>query len=136
MNVGTAYRRLGLGNDARAAYARARELAEAGVVKNPRSGYGRSVIAYASARLGDMRRAENEIAQAVQLSPDDTNVLRMAVKTYEALGRREESLGILRRSPAEVGSDLARFPDLAELQRDPRFQSLITKLANEESTRR
>ena len=49
--------------DANAAYRRAKDLAMATLKENPTSGYPRGYIAYIAARLGDRKRAEDEIAQ-------------------------------------------------------------------------
>jgi hypothetical protein len=59
------------------------------------------------------------------LAPNDTYVLRMAAKTYEALGRRDDTLAVLAASPPEVRADLGRWPDLADLHSDSRFQKLL-----------
>jgi serine/threonine-protein kinase len=126
MNLGNAYRRVGLPADAERANRRGLALAEAEMTKNPRSGYARSHLAYLCARLGDRRRAESEIAQALQQSPSDADTLWMAAVTYEALGRRNETLSVLASSPAGVLADLSRWPDVADLRQDSRFLTLLT----------
>jgi Flp pilus assembly protein TadD/TolB-like protein len=125
MNLATAYRRLNRTDEAERAYRRAWELALAEINKNPRSGYARACMAYLSARLRDRRRAEAEIAQALQLSPNDADARWMAVKTYEVLGRRDDTLAVLSASPKDVLADASRYPDLADLRRDPRFLSML-----------
>jgi tetratricopeptide (TPR) repeat protein len=130
MNLGTAYRRLNLRTDAERANRRGLELVEAEMKKDPRNGYVRSCLAYLSAWLGDRRRAESEVAQALQLAPGDSDTRRMAVKAYEALGRREDSLAVLSTSPAQVVADVGRYPDLADLQKDSRFQALLTSISS------
>jgi Tfp pilus assembly protein PilF len=95
VNLGTVYGRLHLVTDAERAFRRAVELAEKEMGKNPRGGFARAYLAYACARLGDRRRAASEIAQALQLTPNDADVRQIAVRTYEALGQREESLAVL-----------------------------------------
>ena len=130
MNLGQAYRRLNLRAEAERANRRALELVEAAMAKNPRSGYVRACLAYLCAWLGERRRAESEIAQALQLSPNDHDARRMAVKTYEALGRREDSLAVLSASPPDVRADVGRYPDLADLHRDPRFQAMLVGIQN------
>ena len=74
---------------------------------------------------GTAGRAESEIAQALQLSPGDNNTRRMAVKTYEALGRRDDSIAVLSTSPYDVLADVSRYPDLADLSRDSRFRTML-----------
>jgi tetratricopeptide (TPR) repeat protein len=125
MNLGTAYRRLHLRIDSERANRRGLELAEAEMRNNPKSGYVRACVAYLCARLGDRSRAESGIVQAEQLSPGDSDVRRMAVKTYEALGERERSLEVLAASPREVLADVSRYPDLADLSSDSRFKKLM-----------
>jgi Flp pilus assembly protein TadD len=81
--------------DANAAYRRAMDLALTTRKENPRLGYPRGYVAYIAARLGDRKRAEDEIAQALQLSPGETKVIRSAVLTYEALGQRDRAIQVL-----------------------------------------
>ncbi|HEY2139261.1 MAG TPA: tetratricopeptide repeat protein, partial [Chthoniobacterales bacterium] len=126
MNLGIAYRRVGLPADAERANRRGLALAEAEMIKNPRSGYVRSHLAYLCARLGDRRRAESEIAQAMQQSPSDADTLWMAAVTYEALGKRNETLSVLAASPTGVLADLSRWPDVADMSQDSRFLELLT----------
>jgi hypothetical protein len=121
MTLGTAYRRLHLITESERANRRGLELAEIEMRRNPKSGYVRACLSYMSASLGDRRRAESDIAQALQLSPADADTRRMAVRTYELLGRREDALNVLRGSPADVLFDVSRYPDLAGLRRDSRF---------------
>jgi Flp pilus assembly protein TadD len=125
MNVGIAYRRVNLTAESERANRRGLELAEAEMRKNPRSGYVRSFLAYLCARLGDRRRAESEIAQALQLSPNDADVRWASATTYEALGRRDDTLAILSACSHEELAIMSRFPDLADLDRDPRFIQLL-----------
>jgi hypothetical protein len=82
-------------------------------------------VAYLCARLANPARAESEIAQALSLSPQDANVRDMAVDVYEALGRRDDALAVLRASSDEVLVEAVHGPDLAGLHADPRFQQLV-----------
>ena len=125
MTLGMAERQLGLSEQSTRAYNRAFELAEAETRKNPKDGYTRSKMAYLLARLGNRQRAESEIAQALQLTPSNAEVRSTAAETYEALAEREETLKILSSSTDEVIADLSRWPEVAELQNDPRFQQLL-----------
>ena len=90
----------------------------------------RSRLAYLCARLDERSRAVTEIAQALQLAPDSNATRETAVLTYEALGRREDALTLLSGSPAEVLTNAARFPELTELQKDIRFQKLMSSQRN------
>ncbi|MFN0103634.1 MAG: protein kinase domain-containing protein [Bryobacteraceae bacterium] len=125
MNMGTAYRRLNLAADSARANRRALRLLDSELQNNPKGGYVRSCVAYVCARLGQRDRSESEIAQALQLSPENNETRRMAVKTYEALELREETLRILSASPPEVLADMSRYPDLADLHRDSRFRTML-----------
>jgi Flp pilus assembly protein TadD len=104
---------------------RSLELAEKELAGDPRDGLVRSRVAYLCARLGNRTRAESEIAQALRLSPDDANARDMAVDVYEALGRRDDALAILRASSDDVLLEAVRWPDLAGLHQDSRFQQLL-----------
>jgi serine/threonine protein kinase/Flp pilus assembly protein TadD len=125
MNLGNAYRRANLRKDSMRAYRRSLELAETQIARNPRDGIVRARLAYVCARLADRRRAESEVAQALQTSPQSIDVRVAAVWTYEALGRREDSLGILRASADEVLVQALRQIDLADLRQDSRFKQLV-----------
>ena len=125
MNLGTAYRRVGRGSDSERAYRRGLDLAEAEMIRNPRSGSVRAHLAYLCTQLGDRRRAESEIAQALQLSPNDADTRWMAAITYEALGRRNDTLSVLAASPRGVLADVSRWPDVADLHNDSRFLQLL-----------
>ena len=96
-----------------------------GMAKNPRDGYVRSALGYLVGRLGDARRAESEIVQALRLSPADADTRFIAALTYEALGRRQDTLAVLDASPKDVIADLNRWPEVDDLHRDPRFIQLL-----------
>jgi tetratricopeptide (TPR) repeat protein/predicted Ser/Thr protein kinase/TolB-like protein len=100
-------------------------VAEKEMAQNPRDGYVRSVLAYLSARLGDRTRAESEVAQALRLSPNDST-LWMAATTYAALGQKDSLLALLGTAPKSVVEDFNRWPDVADLTRDPGFKMLLT----------
>ena len=125
LNLGLAYSREGRDHDAEAAFRSGLAIAEKDLIKDPRDGSGRSQLAYLAARVGDSQRADFEIAQALQVSSDDSDTCLMAVLTYEALGHRESTLSLLT-SPPAVLSQLNRYPELADLRRDPRFVQLLS----------
>ena len=130
MNLGTAYRRMNLIADSERANRRGLELAEADLSKNPRSGYSRSHLAYLYARLGDKPRAVTEIVQALQLSPNDADVVFMTAATYEALDLRDDTLALLKDAPGAVIADVGRWPDMLDLRKDPRFLKLLASRQN------
>jgi eukaryotic-like serine/threonine-protein kinase len=129
MDLGIACRRANMPAKSEAAFRQGLEQAEKAMARDPRDGVVRSHLAFMSARLRDSKRAESEIAQALQLSPESAVTRGTAVWTYEALGQRDNALAILRTSPDNVKDDVlldaARWPELAELQRDSRFQQLL-----------
>jgi serine/threonine protein kinase/tetratricopeptide (TPR) repeat protein len=125
MNLGIAYRRNHQLEDSRRANLRGQQLAAAEIEKNTRDGYVRSCLAYLWARLNKPDVAEYEIAQALRDAPKNAAVRFNAVATYEAVNRRDDSLAVLSESPTQVLADVSRFPDLADLAHDPRFQQLL-----------
>ena len=129
-NLADSNRRLGRVRDANAAYRQAMDLALATLKENPRLGYPRGYVAYIAARLGDRKRAEDEIAQALQLSPRETKVIRHAVLTYEALGERDRAIQVLDAATPDLLHELDRQPDLADFSRDSRFRQLVAKNQN------
>ena len=124
-DVGDAYRHLGRPQDAAKAYHTAQAMAESQVAQNPREPFTRAVLARLSALLGERRRAEFEIAQALSLNSGLTRVIRTAASTFEILGEREKTLQVLGNAPWRLLDDLNRQPDMKDLQRDPHFQELI-----------
>jgi tetratricopeptide (TPR) repeat protein len=127
LNLGDAARRSGSHERAATAYRNALELARAQLAQNPRFGLPRAYAAYFTARLGDLARAADDIAEAMKFSPGDTKVMRRAVLTYEAMGRRDDALQILARLGPGILGELARHPDLADLSRDVRFRKMLEK---------
>jgi serine/threonine-protein kinase len=125
MNLGTALRRVNRIKESAAANRHGLDLAEKEMSQDPRSGGVRSSLAFFCARLGERKRAESEIAQALQLSPNDALTRWMAAVTYEALGQRKDTLETLNGSPDAVLADLSRWPDVADLRKDSRFLQLL-----------
>ncbi|HWZ41865.1 MAG TPA: protein kinase [Candidatus Saccharimonadales bacterium] len=124
LNLGDSYRRLGRRWDAMMSYRKGKELALAELQQNPRLGATRAFVAYFKARVGDRAGAEEEIAEALHLSPGDAQALRCAILVYEALGQRDRALKIARGAPPNVLHELLRHHDLADFCRDPRFVEL------------
>ncbi len=125
MHLGDCYRRLNLTGKSDEGYRAGLAVAELEKQKDPKRGRTRSYVAYFNARLGNRRSAASEISQALTLSSDGTEVLWMAVLTYEALGARDAVLSLLASAPPAFLADLNRWPDLAGLQQDPRFTRLL-----------
>lgn len=129
-NLADSERRLARVQEANAAYRKARDKALQALNNNPLKGYDRGFVAYMSARLGDRKNAENEIAQALQMSKGETKVIRNAVLTYEALGERDRAIQVLKGATSELLRELDRQPDLADFRLDPRFRELVDQIPN------
>jgi serine/threonine protein kinase/tetratricopeptide (TPR) repeat protein len=125
LNLGTAWRGSNVPTEAEHAYRKGVELAEAALAQNPKDGYERSCLAYLCAQLGDHGRAESETAQALQISGELSSVRWMAVQTYEALGKRSQTLALLQDASASMFVLINRLRDLADLRADSRFQQLL-----------
>jgi serine/threonine protein kinase/tetratricopeptide (TPR) repeat protein len=110
--------------DAQASAAAVRQgmvLAEQELRKNPRDADNRALLAYLLARHGDSGRAVSEISQALQPTPVGAQVQYLAICTYEALGRRDDALVVLRNARPEVVRQIRDWPDLEGLSKDRRF---------------
>ena len=123
--LGTAYRRTNQMAQSDWAMRRGLQLAEKDLTRDSRDGNTRAQLAYLCARLGDRQRAESEAAQALLFSPNDANTRFVVAETYEAVGDRDKTIEVVSGSPDGVLGDLSRWPDLAELHKDPRFLSLL-----------
>ena len=80
------------------------------------------------ATAGDKEQAVREIRRALELRPDDTNILYNAACVYGVLEEKAEALALLRRlkEAGILNVDWARRdPDLACLHQDPDFLALI-----------
>jgi len=125
LNLGTSLRRAGIQRESLEAYRKGREISEAVLAQNPRDAIENSNLAYLCARLGEGGRAIFEAARALQISGKNNNVRWMAALTYEAIGRRDLTLSLLEDAPRSMLDRLSRFPDLADLRADSRFQRLL-----------
>jgi serine/threonine protein kinase/Flp pilus assembly protein TadD len=125
LNLGESCRRTGRKAESDAAYHKALDLTLAGLKRNPQDAYIRAIRAYVLARLGERVQAETEIKQALSFPAMDSEVVRTAALTYEALGLREDTLAILKDAPRALIADLSRHANMADLRRDPRFIELL-----------
>ena len=123
LDLGLCYSQEGRKRDAIGAFRRGLPLAKKELIQDPRNWRERANQAYLEAELGDESAAESDIAQVLQVSRDD-DTLQVAVSTYEALRRRNQSLQLLAKSPS-ILRQIRSLPQLAELRRDPRFLELL-----------
>jgi hypothetical protein len=61
----------------------------------------------------------------MQLSPEDVDTRWVVAETFDVVGKRDEALAVLRGSPAGLIADFGRWPEMAELCKDPRFVQLL-----------
>ena len=125
VNLGESSRRSGHKSESDAAYHKALDLTVARLKANAQDAYIRAIRAYVLARVGETSQAEIEIKQALSFPAMDSQVLRMAALTYEALGQREDTLRVLKDAPRALIADLSRHANMADLSRDPRFIELL-----------
>jgi len=125
MNLGDAYRQTNSATKSAEAYGHGLYWAEQETQRDPHDGVVRARLAYMCARLGDHKRAEFETSQALSFSPESADARDTAVRTYEALIRRDDTLAVLRSSSDQVLEEALRRKDLADLHRDSRFQQLV-----------
>ncbi len=119
---------VGPSRDAKLAYRKGLDLALIELRGNPRLGLTRGYVAYLAARLGDLKRAKDEISQALELSPGDTDVILDAVLTYDTLGERDQAIKVLGLATPEVIEELKRQPDLADFRHDIRFIQVVREM--------
>jgi serine/threonine protein kinase/tetratricopeptide (TPR) repeat protein len=129
LNLADTQRHLLHAKDARANYQKGMDLALSELSQTPGSGYARALVAYFAARLGDGKRAQEEIRQALRSSPGDNNVIRRAVLTYEPLHMRKEALAALSGASGDLLKDFERDPDLADFCQDSRFKQLVGQIS-------
>jgi len=89
-------------------------------------------MAYVLARLGKNVQAEIEIKEALSFPAMDSQVIRTAALTFEALGLREDTLTVLNGAARPLIADLNRHANMAGLRRDPRFMKLLAGYASPE----
>jgi non-specific serine/threonine protein kinase len=88
----------------------------------------RSLLAADYAQMGRPEDAARHLEMAVALRPHDSNVLYNAACTYAVLGKRTETLDLLRRSLAAGYANFdwpGQDPDLKSLHADPEFLKLF-----------
>ncbi|HEU5415718.1 MAG TPA: hypothetical protein VFW31_18270, partial [Candidatus Angelobacter sp.] len=123
LNLADSERRLHHAAAARSAYQNGEHLAIRELQTQPQLAETRSYVAHFEARLGE-KRAQEEVAQALHAAPADSQVIRNAVLTYNALGQRDRALSALERATLPVLLDVERHPDLADFCQNSRFKEV------------
>ncbi len=125
LNLADSNRRLRNFALAKSQYHKGQALTLAELRENPNNGPAWAALAYFSVRLGDRARAQVEIKQALRFAPNNTDVIWLAVMTYEAAGLRDSALDALSGATPQFLRTLDREPDLAGFLRDSRFKNVV-----------
>jgi tetratricopeptide (TPR) repeat protein len=126
--LAAAYRAMGSQKLANEAYEETVRLAEGLLLVNPTDPDMVSQLAGFYADIGRKQDARATALRALRLAPNDGNVLRRLVFTYEALGERKEALAMLARAMKQKAqlTEIKYSPELKSLREDPRYRQ-ITK---------
>jgi tetratricopeptide (TPR) repeat protein len=124
-NVGDNLRWAGRRSEATPYYRKGREQAELNLNANPQSAGIRTDFAYMCLRVGEKKRARQEIVQAMNMAPDDLDIRETAVVIYEALGERALAIDAFRQLTPPVRKDLIDHPDMTQFFQDPRVKQIM-----------
>ncbi len=126
-NLGDSLQRLGRPAEARAAYRRAAELAEAARVVNPTDMLNLASLALYLQKSGDGAAASRGLDEALRRAPSDPQVQYRAALVHALAGRTDAALAALRRA-IELGysrADAANDDEFQALRKDARFAALV-----------
>jgi tetratricopeptide (TPR) repeat protein/TolB-like protein len=129
-NLADAYRMIpGAADKATMAYEQAISLAQKLLAVNPSDSDVLSSLALYYSRMGDATNARRYLVQALQVSPHDVDILRIACLVHLDDGEHQESLHWLEKAvragyPRE---QLVANPELSGLRSDPEFNRLIAE---------
>ena len=113
-------------------YRRAIDLAKEHIRVNPNDPELLINLAGYHAMTGDKSEARDYINRALELAPDNTDVMFRAGSAYERLDEREEALHWLGKA-IENGfpeSEIMRQPELRDLVDDSRFEAMLRQIGN------
>jgi serine/threonine protein kinase/Flp pilus assembly protein TadD len=127
LNLADSSRRLRHMQEARNFYRKGRKIALSVLNLHANDGFTRAYAGYFETRLGNREEGEAYLRQALSQAPNNADVLRCAVLTYESLGRRDQALKFAANATPELLNQLDRHPDLADFRKDPRFRELKLK---------
>jgi tetratricopeptide (TPR) repeat protein len=127
-NLGDAYTRLGRRDDARRAYHKAVEQAEAEVAVSPSDARAIARLAVYEAKSGNDAAAMRSLKRAQSLAADDEQVWQRAAVIHALAGRREQALDAAERAIAKGYARrlMAEEEDLAPLRTVPRFAAMVS----------
>ncbi len=122
--------------DARRAYLRAEEEAERQLRTDATNGPMWMVLALYQVKSGDSKNALSLIQKAESLGADDMDSQLYKARILELLGKRDDALATLaacfRRGA--TGWQLAAFPDLQSLRKDPRYREMVRSRSSTSET--
>jgi serine/threonine-protein kinase len=127
MNLGDVCRRTNSPAEAQRAFQQALELTRPKIERNPQDAYVRACMGYLLARSGKPREAEYETRQSLALASVTSDTRRLAVRTYEALGRRDLTLAALEDASRTLIAEIGRMPEMADLCNDTRYMELLNR---------
>jgi serine/threonine protein kinase/Flp pilus assembly protein TadD len=126
-NLGDAYRAI-RGQEAKAteAYTRSVALAREQLRLNPRDFRAQSFVASGLARTGHPDEADKEIRRALDLAPNEPEILADAAVVAVLAGRDSEALDLVKKAVAAgyCGAIIARQPEFEKFHANEGFQQL------------
>jgi tetratricopeptide (TPR) repeat protein len=130
-NLGDAYACAGQKDDANLAYQRAVQLGQRRLTVNANDGETLSVVALYQAKLAEKNKALANIQKARGIAPGSRKVFWEAALVYELAGNRTEALAALTGAihGGQPLDEVRGEPALKDLRADPRYRSLMGKLA-------
>ena len=110
-------------------YRHAVKLAEESLLTNRFDAHLHSQLAYYYSVLGIYEKALSGISKAREIAPNDIRVLIDCIKTFELIGKRDESIDCLKEYLRSGGliEEVRKEPDLSKLRIDPRYQQIVGK---------
>ncbi len=127
--LGAAYEETGDVQAARRANARAAEMAEKHLDRNPRDPEVMAQLAGYYVELDRVEETRSLLDRLIAQNPGDPEEQSRIADIFERLGEREKALSWLDRALASGYSlvDIDGNPELAELRKDPRFKEMRTR---------
>jgi Flp pilus assembly protein TadD len=103
---------------------------------NPNDGNLRSSLAVYLAKTGDRIESRREISRALDLAPQNVNVIFKSAQVYEISGDRSSARRYLSEALAKGYSiDEARYlPEFSGLRNEPDIKQLIARLSAKAAT--